>query len=299
MKRRAGRLYGGRGPEYVARWRPCLSSCWRLRWPARSCAPGWPEAVVAVPAAVVVLGTGAISLDHARAEAGLLGRAIGFLAAVLVLAQPRDDEGLFRACGAWTTWHGSGAAAAAAACGLRSRLGGHGGAEPGRRGGAADPGGVRHGCPAGGTPQTACVRLYPSVEHRVLAAACLQPDEPAGVRCRWPPPPPDSARPTVLPWLVAIGVEYAVFRRFFATDLDAGAAAPPGAELSEVPVFVLAVLACTLAGFVLASAVGANPAWAALCGAAVLWAAPWPSAAPPPLASSEPRRSPFYRSCLA
>ena len=26
-----------------------------------------------------------------------------------------------------------------------------------------------------------------------------------------------------LPWLVAIGTEYVVFRRFFPTDLDAGA----------------------------------------------------------------------------
>jgi arsenical pump membrane protein len=35
-------------------------------------------------------------------------------------------------------------------------------------------------------------------------------------------------------------------------------------------VFVLAVVACTLAGFALTSAAGVNPAWAALAGAAVL-----------------------------
>ncbi len=62
---------------------------------------GWPEAVVAVPAAVVLLATGATSLVHARAEAELLGPVIGFLAAVLVLAQLCDDEGLFRTCGTW------------------------------------------------------------------------------------------------------------------------------------------------------------------------------------------------------
>lgn len=62
---------------------------------------GWPEAVVAVPAAAVVIGTGAISLEHAEAEAERLGPVIGFLAAVLVLAQLCDDEGLFQACGAW------------------------------------------------------------------------------------------------------------------------------------------------------------------------------------------------------
>ena len=60
---------------------------------------GWPEAVVA--AAGVVIGIGAISLGQARAEAARLGPVIGFLAAVLVLAQLCDDEGLFTACGAW------------------------------------------------------------------------------------------------------------------------------------------------------------------------------------------------------
>ncbi len=62
---------------------------------------GWLEGVVAVPAAGVVIATGAISLDHTAAEAARLGPVIGFLAAVLVLAQLCDDEGLFHACGAW------------------------------------------------------------------------------------------------------------------------------------------------------------------------------------------------------
>ena len=48
---------------------------------------GWPEAVVSVPAAAVVLDTGAISLDAARVQAQRLGPVIGFLAAVLVLAR--------------------------------------------------------------------------------------------------------------------------------------------------------------------------------------------------------------------
>lgn len=56
---------------------------------------------MAVPAAAVVLGTGVISLDQARADAERLGPVIGFLAAVLVLAQLCEDEGLFRACGGW------------------------------------------------------------------------------------------------------------------------------------------------------------------------------------------------------
>jgi arsenical pump membrane protein len=74
-----------------------------------------------------------------------------------------------------------------------------------------------------------------------------------------------------LPWLAAIGAEYVVVRRFFAGDLAAGA--QPGQEVAEppaVPVFALATVACTLAGFVLASVAGVNPAWAAAAGAAVL-----------------------------
>jgi arsenical pump membrane protein len=62
---------------------------------------GWPEAVAAVPAAVLVIGSGAIPAHDAAAEARRLGPVIGFLAAVLVLAQLCDDEGLFRAFGAW------------------------------------------------------------------------------------------------------------------------------------------------------------------------------------------------------
>src|SRR5262252_9487607 len=62
---------------------------------------GWPEAVAAVPAAAVLIATGAIPGRDALAEAQRLGPVIGFLAAVLVIAQLCDDEGLFRACGAW------------------------------------------------------------------------------------------------------------------------------------------------------------------------------------------------------
>jgi len=74
-----------------------------------------------------------------------------------------------------------------------------------------------------------------------------------------------------LPWLAAITTEYVVFRRFFATELTAAAdPMPTGPPGREVPAFVLAVLAFTLAGFVLTSLVGINPAWAAGTGAAVL-----------------------------
>jgi Citrate transporter len=62
---------------------------------------GWPEVVAALPAALAVVASGAISPHAALAEARRLGPVIGFLAAVLVLAQMCDDEGVFRACGTW------------------------------------------------------------------------------------------------------------------------------------------------------------------------------------------------------
>jgi arsenical pump membrane protein len=63
-----------------------------------------------------------------------------------------------------------------------------------------------------------------------------------------------------------------VFRRFFATDLDAGAQPAQAGAAGEpgVPMFTLVVIAVTLAGFVLTSAAGVNPAWAAFAGAVVL-----------------------------
>jgi Na+/H+ antiporter NhaD/arsenite permease-like protein len=62
---------------------------------------GWPEAVAAVPAAVILIAAGAIPASRAADEARQLGPVIGFLAAILVLAHLCEADGLFRACGAW------------------------------------------------------------------------------------------------------------------------------------------------------------------------------------------------------
>ena len=230
---------------------------------------GWPEAVVAVPAAVVVISTGAISLGQARAEAGQLGPVIGFLAAVLVLAQLCDDEGLFRACGAWMARAAAGRPRRLLACvfavasvitavlsldativlltpvvfATAARLG------------------VRpkpHVFACTHLSNTASLLLPVSNLTNLLAFAA------SGLSF------PRFAALMALPWVIAIGIEYVVFRRFFATDLDAGAQAPPAAEPPEVPVFALATVGCTLAGFAATSAFGLSPAWAAFAGALVL-----------------------------
>jgi arsenical pump membrane protein len=73
-----------------------------------------------------------------------------------------------------------------------------------------------------------------------------------------------------LPWLAAIAVEYAAFRRYFRADLAAPAAPGTPEKGPGVPVFTLVVLALTLGGFAVASLAGLEPAWAALGGVLVL-----------------------------
>jgi arsenical pump membrane protein len=264
-----------------------------------------PEAITAVPAAVLVTAIGAVTPHAAVAEMKRLGPVVGFLACVLVLAKLCDDDGLFRACGAWLARGGTG--------GKRGGPGrsGSGGGGPGRR--------LLVGVFAVAALTTAVLSLDATVvllTPVVLAAA-------ARLRVRARPHAyacghlansaslllPVSnltnllamavsglsfgkfAELMALPWLVAIAVEYVVLSRYFAADLaaepgdGAGAGAEPGtgeepggdlgAEAREpddakMPVFTLVIVGLTLCGFAVASAAGANPAWAALAGALVL-----------------------------
>jgi arsenical pump membrane protein len=230
---------------------------------------GWPEAVAAVPAAVVVVATGAISPYAAMAEAQRLLPVIGFLAAVLVLAQMCDDEGLFRWCGAWMARTSAGRsrrllvqvfAVAAVTTAILS----------------LDATVVLLTPVVFATAARLDARPKPHVyacTHLANSASLLLPVSnltnllafaASGLAF------PRFAALMALPWLAAIGIEYLVFRKFFAADLDAGAQALPAGRPPGAPVFVLVVVASTLAGFVLTSAAGVNPAWAAFAGAAVL-----------------------------
>jgi arsenical pump membrane protein len=60
---------------------------------------GLPEAVAAVPAALLTVGLGILPPRAALDELRTLGPTIGFLAAVLVLAELCEREGLFEAAG--------------------------------------------------------------------------------------------------------------------------------------------------------------------------------------------------------
>lgn len=228
-----------------------------------------PEAVAAVPAAGVVVVIGAVSPARAWAEARELLPVVGFLAAVLLLARMCADEGLFEAAGQ---------AVARACAGRTDRL--LGGvfavaaavtavlsldatvvlltpvvfATAARLGARSRP----HVYACAHLSNSASLLLPVSNLTNLLAL------EAGGV---------SFTRFAVLmgpAWLVTIGIEYLVFRRFFADDLAAGTSEPPPADWPRVPVFAVTVLLLTLAGFVGTSLAGLDPQWAAWAGALVL-----------------------------
>jgi arsenical pump membrane protein len=229
---------------------------------------GWPEAVVAVPAAGVVIGSGAISLGHVGAELERLAPVVCFLAAVLVLAQLSADDGVFEVVGAWLARSAGrprlllrhvfvAAALTTAVLSLDATivlLTPVVFAAAGRVGARPKP----HVYACTHLSNTASLLLPVSNLTNLLAftASGLSFLHFAGLM--------------TLPWLVAIAVEYVVLRWFFAADLDSSAPTPAVDERPAVPVLTLVVLAGTLAGFALTSFAGIDPVWAAVTGAVVL-----------------------------
>jgi arsenical pump membrane protein len=229
---------------------------------------GWPEVIAAVPAVVLLIAVGAISVHDATVEAEQLLPVVAFLGAVLVLAKMCDDEGLFEAAGA---------AMARGHVGPRRLLG--------------QVFVIAAVITAALSLDATVVLLTPVVlttvrrlrapvrphayatAHLANAASLLLPVSNLTNLLAFDATRLSFLKFTVLmtlPWLAAVGTVYVVFRIFFRRDLDV----PPEPQEDEpaprTPVFALVVVALTLAGFVIAEAVGVAPAWAALAGAAVL-----------------------------
>jgi arsenical pump membrane protein len=80
----------------------------------------------------------------------------------------------------------------------------------------------------------------------------------------------------VLPWAVAIGVEWVALRRTFASELAVGREVPPD-DPGGLPRAPLYVLAGTLAGFVAAGVLDLDAAWPAAAGALAMLAVETPS----------------------
>ncbi len=230
---------------------------------------GLPEVVAGVPAAALVVATGAISWQHAQDEVVRLSSVIAFLAAVLVLARSCADEGLFRAAGTLMARRCGGrphrlmayvfgvAAVVTAVLSLDATV-------------------VLLTPVVFATAAHLGVRPKPHVyacTHLANSGSLLLPVSNLTNLLAFTATGLSFSRFAALmalPWVAAVAIEYVVFRLFFAGDLNAGADPPAIPEDATVPGVAIAILALTLLGFAVVSVFGLSPAWAAVGGAAVL-----------------------------
>ena len=229
---------------------------------------GWPEALAAVPAAIILIAIGAISVDQAAVQIAGLSGVVTFLGAVLVLAKLCDDEGLFEAAGA---------AIARVRVGSGSLL--------------RQVFVIAATITAVLSLDAAVVLLTPVVlvavrrlrtpvrpyayatAHLANGASLLLPVSNLTNLLAFHLANISFTKFTLvmaLPWLAVVATLYVVFRWFFAEDLRVAPTPEQLGPAPRPPVFVLVVVGLTLAGFAVAQSVGVAPAWAALGGVAVL-----------------------------
>lgn len=224
---------------------------------------------MAVPAAVLAIASGAISLRDAADEALRMAPVIGFLAALLVLARLCSDEGLFRTCGHWMARLAGRrprrllAAVFAVASTITAVL-------------SLDATVVLLTPVVSGTAKRLDVQPKPHVyacSHLSNSASLLLPVSNLTNLLAFAASGLTFTRFALLmalPWVVAIAAEYLVFGRFFAEDLRLVEGTAAAAAPAETPTLALIVLGLTLVGFGAVSALGLNPAWAALGGVVLL-----------------------------
>ena len=229
---------------------------------------GWPEALAAVPAAAILIAIGAISVHQAAAQVAGLAPVVAFLGAVLVLAKLCDDEGLFEYAGAAM------ARTSPRAGGLLRQVFA-----------------IAATITAALSLDATVVLLTPVVlvsvrrlripmrpyayatAHLANAASLLLPVSNLTNLLAFHVAKLSFVRFTLvmaLPWLAAVVAVYVVFRVFFVQDLRSPPEPEEAGPPPRPPVFVLLVVALTLAGFAVSESVGVAPAWVALAGASVL-----------------------------
>lgn len=231
---------------------------------------GWPEALAAVPAAGLLVAVGALPWHAARAEARALGPTLGFLAAVLVLGELCEREGLFAAAGGLLARRARGrprtmlalvfavAAATTAVLSLDATV-------------------VLLTPVVFASAAAARVRAKPHLYacvHLANAASLLLPVSNLSNLLAFHHAAisfPRFAALMTLPWLAALAVEWVAFRLFFASELAGRGVTPARAAPRDgSPRLAAAVVAATLAGFAASSELGIAPAWIAVAGAAAL-----------------------------
>jgi arsenical pump membrane protein len=231
----------------------------------------WPiEAVAAVGCAVALVVVGALSVSDAGDAIGDLGPTVGFLAALLVLAEGCRREGLFDAMG-----------------GLMAR-----GARGNPRRLLALVFAVAAAVTAVLSLDATVVLLTPVVfataarlrtsprphvyacSHLANSASLLLPVSNLTNLLAFHATDLSFTRFAALmalPTAAVLAVEWTALTRFFAVDLGRPRRAVAAAgERPALPRFALVVVALTLAGFALSSALAIAPVWVAAAGAAVI-----------------------------
>jgi arsenical pump membrane protein len=228
---------------------------------------GLGEAVVAVPAAALLVATGAVPVHAAARTLREIGPTVGFLAAILVFGHLCAEAGVFEYLGALATRASGGSSTrllglvVAMAAGVTAVL----------------------------TLDATVVLLTPVV---LTAAGRLRlPARPHAYACTRLANSGSLLLPVsnltnllafsasglsfgrfaalmTAPWLVACCGEWLGLRLFFRRDLVQSAAR--ARDVPPAPRFALTVLGCTVVGFVVASALHISPAWAACAGCAAL-----------------------------
>jgi arsenical pump membrane protein len=230
---------------------------------------GLPEAVAAVPAALLTVALGILPARAALDELASLGPTIGFLAAVLLLGELCEREGLFAAAGGRMASASGGRPVA-----LLGLVFGIGAAVTAVL--SLDATVVLLTPVVFATALRLRLRPKPQVyacTHLANSASLLLPVSNLTNLLAFRSSGLTFARfATVmaLPWLAAIGVEWLVLRRFFAPDLVGYGEVIAQPKPGGAPRYAVAVLALTLAGFGLASLAHLDPAVVAAGGALAL-----------------------------
>ncbi len=229
---------------------------------------GLPEVVVAVPAVGLLLAFGAVTWTEARGVVETLGPVVGFLAAVLVIADSCAEEGVFRAAGELM--------AGAAARSARWLL--------------VTVSAVAAVTTALLSLDTTVVLLTPVVvatvrrsrsaprrplyvtAHLANSASLLLPVSNLTNLLALALVSVSFGRFTALmtlPWLVAVAVEVVGTGVIFRADSNV-VVDPPASQPTRLPVFATAVLALTVVGFGVGDLLGVAPVWVATGGAVIL-----------------------------
>jgi arsenical pump membrane protein len=233
--------------------------------------PYLSEAVAAGGSAVVLVAVGAVGTSHAGDALRELAPTVGFLAALLLIADGCRREGLFEAIGT---------VMARGSAGSPQRL-------------LAFVFAIAAGVTAVLSLDATVVLLTPVVF--ATAARMRTSPKPHVYACSHLANSASLVLPVsnltnllafhasglsfarfaalmALPTIAAVGVEWIVLRRFFAIDLERPRRRAPPPARRRLPHFPLAVLAVTLAGFALSSVLGIEPVWVAAAGAAAITA---------------------------